>query len=158
MTGEWLLRCPHPRSRVQAVCQPVALDPKLDIDHLVPAGETLESLILTATEQRGGHRFYTITSVPHEDAAVVWGKEVLIVRDDYVLMEQQFWDQDGILVKKLEATEVKQMGGRSVASILRMGDIDSPEEWTQLTISQIEFDIELPAQMFTLSNLRNPRQ
>jgi outer membrane protein TolC len=32
--------------------QPVALDPKLDIDHLVPAGETLESLILTATEQR----------------------------------------------------------------------------------------------------------
>ncbi len=32
--------------------QPVALDPELDIDHLVPAGETLESLILTATEQR----------------------------------------------------------------------------------------------------------
>ena len=31
---------------------PVALDPELDIDHLVPAGETLESLILTATEQR----------------------------------------------------------------------------------------------------------
>jgi outer membrane protein TolC len=31
---------------------PVALDPELDIDHLVPTGETLESLILTATEQR----------------------------------------------------------------------------------------------------------
>jgi outer membrane protein len=32
--------------------QSVALDPELEIDHLVPAGETLESLILTATEQR----------------------------------------------------------------------------------------------------------
>ena len=113
---------------------------------------------LTKTEEIEGHTYYIVTSIPHEDAAVVWGKEVLVVRDDYVLMEQQFWDQDGILVKKLEATEVKQMGGRSVASILRMGDIDSPDEWTQLTISQIEFDIELPAQMFTLSNLRNPRQ
>jgi outer membrane protein len=32
--------------------QPVSLDPNLDIDGLVPAGESLESLILTATQQR----------------------------------------------------------------------------------------------------------
>ena len=32
--------------------QPVALDPELLIDHLVPAGNTLDSLILTASEQR----------------------------------------------------------------------------------------------------------
>ena len=32
--------------------QTVALDPKLDIDRLVPPGETLESLIMTATQQR----------------------------------------------------------------------------------------------------------
>ena len=113
---------------------------------------------LTNTGESEGHTFYTITSIPHEDAAVVWGKEVLVVRDDFVLMEQQYWDQDGILVKKLEATEVKQMGGRSVASVIRMGDVESPDEWTKLSISEIEFDIELPAQMFTLSNLRNPRQ
>jgi outer membrane lipoprotein-sorting protein len=114
--------------------------------------------MLSETEAIEGHTFYTITSIPHEDAAVVWGKEVLVVRDDFVLMEQQFWDQDGILVKKLEATEVREMGGRAVASVIRMGDIGSPDEWTQLSISEIEFDIALPEQMFTLSNLRNPRQ
>ena len=32
--------------------QPVSLDPNLDIDGLVPAGESLESLILMATQQR----------------------------------------------------------------------------------------------------------
>jgi outer membrane protein TolC len=32
--------------------QPVSLDPELDIDGLVPAGESLESLILMATQQR----------------------------------------------------------------------------------------------------------
>ena len=113
---------------------------------------------LTATEQRGDHTVYTITSIPHEDAAVVWGKEVLVVRDDHVLLEQQFWDQDGVLVKKLEALEVAEMGGRAVARVLRMGHVDKPGEWTQLTTESVEFDLDLPANLFTLSNLRNPRQ
>ena len=113
---------------------------------------------LSATQQRDGHTVYTITSVPHEEAAVVWGKEVLVVRDDYVLLEQQFWDQDGGLVKKLEALEVAEMGGRPVARVLRMVHVDKPEEWTQLTTESVEFDLDLPANLFTLSNLRNPRQ
>ena len=45
-------RAAYNRFLNRALEAPVALDPELDIDHLVPAGETLESLILTATEQR----------------------------------------------------------------------------------------------------------
>jgi outer membrane lipoprotein-sorting protein len=113
---------------------------------------------LLKVEEVDGHVYYTISSVPHEDAAVVWGKEILIVRDDYVLMEQQFWDQDGILVKSMKTLEVREMGGRAVARVMRMGKVDSPEEWTQLTANAIEFDLELPDSLFTLSSLRNPRQ
>jgi outer membrane lipoprotein-sorting protein len=113
---------------------------------------------LSGTAERDGHRFYTITSIPHEDAAVVWGKEVLTIRDDYVLMEEQFWDQDGLLVKSLQTLEVAVMGGRPVARVMRMGKIDTPDEWTQLTAEHIEFDLDLPDSLFTLSNLRNPRQ
>ena len=113
---------------------------------------------LLKVEEVDGHVYYTISSVPHEDAAVVWGKEILIVRDDYVLMEQQFWDQDGILVKSMKTLEVKEMCGRAVARVMRMGKVDSPEEWTQLTANAIEFDLELPDSLFTLSSLRNPRQ
>jgi outer membrane lipoprotein-sorting protein len=113
---------------------------------------------LAGREERDGHVYYTISSVPHEDAAVVWGKEVLVVRDDYVLIEQQFWDQDNILVKSMKTLEVEEMGGRSVARVMRMGKVDSPDEWTQLTANSIEFDLDLPDNLFTLSNLRNPRQ
>ena len=113
---------------------------------------------LVGTEERDGHVYYTVSSVPHEEAAVVWGKEVLTVRDDYVLMEQQFWDQDGVLVKSMKTLEVVEMGGRAVAKVMRMGKVDTPGEWTQLTANSIEFDLELPANLFTLSNLRNPRQ
>ena len=113
---------------------------------------------LTGRVEQDGHVLYIITSVPHEEAAVVWGKEVLTVRDDFVLMEQQFWDQDGILVKTLKTLEVEEMDGRPVARVMRMGKIDTPGEWTQLTANHIKFDVELPETLFTLSNLRNPRQ
>jgi len=113
---------------------------------------------LITTEERDGHVYYTISSVPHEEAAVVWGKEVLTVRDDYVLMEQQFWDQDDVLVKSMKTLEVVEMGGRAVARVMRMGKVDMPGEWTQLTANSIEFDLELADNLFTLSNLRNPRQ
>jgi outer membrane lipoprotein-sorting protein len=113
---------------------------------------------LIGQEERDGHTFYTVASVPHEDAAVVWGKEVLIVRDDYVLMEQQFWDQDGVLVKSMKTLDVQMMGGRAVARVMQMGKLDTPDEWTRLTANSIEFNLELPDNLFTLSNLRNPRQ
>ncbi len=112
---------------------------------------------LVGHEERDGHIYYTISSVPHEDAAVVWGKEVYTIRDDYVLMEQQFWDQDGVLVKAMKTLEVVEMGGRAVARVMRMGKVDTPDAWTQMTANSIEFDLELPDKLFTLSNLRNPR-
>lgn len=110
------------------------------------------------TRQQDGHTIYVIESIPHEDAAVVWGREVLTIRDDYVLTEQQFWDQDNILVKTMKALEIKQLGGRTVASIIRMGKQDAPDEWTQMSVQDIKFDQDHTDSLFTLSNLRNPRQ
>jgi len=105
-----------------------------------------------------GHTVYVIESVPHEEAAVVWGREVLSVRDDWVLLEQQFWDQDGNLVKTLKALELAEMSGRVVATVMRMSKEGQPDEWTELTTADVEFDLDLPPNLFTLSNLRNPRQ
>jgi len=113
---------------------------------------------LTAEAEQDGHRIYTIEAIPHEDAAIVWGKQVLKIRDDFVLLQEQYWDQDGILVKVMQTREVSEMGGRSVARILRMGKLETPQEWTEMTVSAIEFDLDLPASTFTLSSLRNPRQ
>ncbi len=105
-----------------------------------------------------GHTVYVIESLPHEDAAVVWGKKVLLIRDDYLLLEDQYWDQDGVLVKVLKTLNIAEMGGRSVAQRQRMEKTEQPGQWTEVSISAVEFDVELSPNLFTLSNLRNPRQ
>lgn len=113
---------------------------------------------LLEQREHEGRTVYVIESVPHEEAAVVWGKEILSIRDDWVLLEQQYWDQDGILVKTLQALEIRELSGRNVATVMRMSRQDSPREWTELSTARVEFDIDLPENLFTLSNLRNPRQ
>jgi outer membrane lipoprotein-sorting protein len=100
---------------------------------------------------------YTIRSVPHEEAAVVWGKEVLTIRADHVVLEHAFYDQDGQVVKTLKTLEIGDMGGRTIATRQRMQKADEPGEWTEIAVLEVEYDLELRDSLFTLSNLRNPR-
>ena len=127
-----------------------------DISKSTDIIDQYEHTLLDSREQ-DGHTVYVIQSVPLEDAAIVWGKEILSVRDDFVLLQQEFWDQDGVLVKSLQTSAIKQMGGRPVATIMRMQQVDKPGQWTEIQVQNVEFDIELSRTLFTLSNLRNPR-
>lgn len=110
---------------------------------------------LVKLSEHDGHQVYVIQSIPHEDAAVVWGREVLRIRDDWVMLERQFWDQQDVLVKTLKSLEIRALSGRNVATVLRMVKEDTPDEWTEVRTT-VEFDVELPANLFTMSNLRNP--
>ncbi len=112
---------------------------------------------LLSESEVDGYVTYEVESIPHEDAAVVWGKEVLVVRSDNVLIEHRFYDQDGELVKALRTLQINEMGGRTVATQQRMEKVDAPDEWTEIIVDAIEFDVELSDKVFTLSNLRNPR-
>jgi len=112
---------------------------------------------LVSTESSEGHKVYVIQSIPKEDAPVVWGKEVLHIRDDYVMLQHTFYDQDMQPVKRMKTSKVGMMGGRMVAIHERMAKLETPNEYTEITIIKAKFDIKVPESMFTLSNLRNPR-
>jgi len=104
-----------------------------------------------------GITVYDIQSIPHEDAAVVWGREVMKIREDHVVLEHAFFDQDGELVKKLVSLEIEEMGGRTIAKRQRMVKAEEPNEWTEISVNAVEYEIDLKDSLFTLSNLRNPR-
>lgn len=108
-------------------------------------------------EEIDGVTIYDIQSIPNEDAAVVWGSELLRIREDHVVLQHAFYDQDGELVKILKTMEVAEMGGRVIAKRQRMNKADEPDEWTEIQVNEVEYELELKDSLFTLSNLRNPR-
>jgi hypothetical protein len=112
---------------------------------------------LLGAEEADGMTVYEIRAVPHEQAAVVWGREELLIREDHVVLEHRFYDQDGELVKALETLAIEEMGGRTIASRQRMARADAPEEWTEIAVNSVEYEIDIRDSVFTLSNLRNPR-
>jgi len=112
---------------------------------------------LTGTELSGGHTVYVIEAIPKRGKPIVWGKQILRVRDDYVLMGQQFFDQNGTLVREMEADRIGNLGGRPYPVQLTMRSLDKPGQFTRITTQSAEFGISLPGYLFTRSNLQNPR-
>ncbi|AFV00344.2 outer membrane lipoprotein-sorting protein [Simiduia agarivorans] len=112
---------------------------------------------LIGQAEQDGMKIYTIEARPHEHAAVVWGKEVLTVRADHLLLAHDFYDQSDLLIKSLRTTEIKSLGGRLLPSIQRITNAEAPEEWTEIRLEQVRFNEAMPDWLFTQSNLRNPR-
>jgi len=113
---------------------------------------------ILSSEEVDGITTFEIESIPHEDAAVVWGREVLSIRDDHVVTTHKFYDQDGELVKTLTSLEIGEMGGRVVAKRQRMSKVETPDEWTEIQVVSVDYEVELKDSLFTLSNFRDPRE
>ena len=113
---------------------------------------------LTGREQADGHVVYVIEALPKPDAATVWGKQVMRIRDDGVLLGEDYYDQDMRLVKSMHTRTVAELGGRQYPVVMNMHKAGSGDEWTRIRAEQGRFDIPVPAALLTKSNLRNPRK
>lgn len=105
----------------------------------------------------GGHRTYIIESIPKRGKPIVWGKQILTIRDDYVVLRQEFYDQAGNLVRSMVTDRVRVFGGRPYPAVMTMSGTENPNDWTRVTTQSIEFGVDHPSYLFTRSNLQNPR-
>jgi hypothetical protein len=114
-------------------------------------------LHIVGEETQEGHEVYVIEATPHPNAPVTWGKERVKIRDDHLLLEETFFDQDLKPVKTLKATEIGPLGGKTYVTGMRMEQLEEAGHWTDLTYRRARFGLDLPASLFTQANLRNPR-
>ena len=56
---------------------------------------------ITGTEIYDGKKVYVIKSMPKPEAPVVWGMQKLKIREDHILLSQEFYDEDLKLVKAM---------------------------------------------------------
>ena len=103
-----------------------------------------------------GHKVYVIDSPAKPRAPVIWGKLRFEIRDDNVLLQEEFFDEDGVLVKTLDTLKIKTMDGRVLPAVMKIYPADAEDEYTRLKIDEIEFDLDLPPHLFTQSALKNP--
>ena len=106
------------------------------------------------TEERDGHTVYTLDMIPRDDAPVVWGKETLVLRDDYVTLSQTFYDQELEPVKRMETLTVGTLGGRTFALAMRMQSVGKADSWTEIRYLAADFDATVDDSLFTTFALR----
>ena len=114
-------------------------------------------LSIVGTTVEDGHTLYTIDAFPHDDAPVVWGKETMVVRDDYVMLSQTFFDQSLTPIKRLETQRVAELGGRNIGVLMRMSNLEEPQEWTEIEYVEADFDANIADRKFTLFSLTSGR-
>ncbi len=112
---------------------------------------------LVATETAEGHTVYVIKSMPNPGAPVVWGMQMLKIRDDHVLLSQEFFDEDLQPVKKLTASDIQMLGGRMFPKIWKMQEHGADDQYTLLRYERLAFLDDLPERLFTLQELKTNR-
>lgn len=109
---------------------------------------------LEGTESHEGKTVYVIRSEPRPMAPVIWGMQRLRIREDHVLLEQVFFDEDRKPVKRLSADSIQMMSGRMFPRRMTMRKVDEPNAFTAVEYTEIEFLDSLPDSLFTITSLK----
>ena len=105
-----------------------------------------------------GRDCYQIEMIPKEDAAVVWGKVHLwIDKKDYLQLRGEYFDEDGDLVNVMQASDIRQLGGRTLPTRMEMIPVEKKGHKTVLIYNNMVFDADISDQFFTVQNMKRVR-
>jgi outer membrane lipoprotein-sorting protein len=106
--------------------------------------------------ERDGTAVWQFTLTPFPEAAVVWGRIELEVRQqDLMPTWQRYYDEEGALVRTLTFADYRDLGGRRVPVRMEMKPLDTPGEYTRVSYDDLLFDVPLDDDFFSLHRLRN---
>ncbi len=102
-----------------------------------------------------GESIVVITCFPNPNAAVVWGKVVVVVRtSDYLPLETRYYKENGQLARRLTFSRFEKHGGRLIPTKMTMVPVTKKGHRTEITYAWIEFDAAVPDSTFTVASLR----
>lgn len=87
-----------------------------------------------------------------------WARIEVLVSDDRLPVEERHYDRKGRLARTMAFDEVKRLGGRSLPTHITLVPADSPDQRTEMRYLDIEFDVPMPDDTFSLSRLERARQ
>ncbi len=105
--------------------------------------------------ERDGRQVMEFTLTPKPDAAVVWGKRVLLVQKNPLLpLHEEYFDEDGKVARTLDFSDVKTLGGQPRPATLTLTPADKPGEYTRIDYQELELNVPVDPGLFSLSSLK----
>jgi outer membrane lipoprotein-sorting protein len=126
-------------------------------DDLVKQSRMAEDYTFSITFEgmKDGKEIIEVTCLPNKEAAVVWGKvEVVVYADDYLPLRMIYYDEDLLLSRTLEFTNIELMDGKMIPTKMNMIPIDEPGESTTVKWEEIQFDVAIDDDFFSLRKLQ----
>jgi outer membrane lipoprotein-sorting protein len=113
---------------------------------------------LIGEEKIEGYDCYKLELIPKPEAGVVWGKIITwVVKEKYLKVKTDYYDEDGTLVKAFNGSDEKKMGGRNIFAHWEMVPYDKPGNKTILDYDEIKFNIKIDESFFSEQNMKRVR-
>lgn len=110
---------------------------------------------LLGKEKIEGYDCYKIELIPHEDAAVVWGKIIMWVSDkDLLWLKAEYYDEDNDLVNTEILSDIKKMDDRIMPTHLEMIPADKPGQKTIMIFENTKFNRPIKESFFSIQNMK----
>jgi hypothetical protein len=87
-----------------------------------------------------------------------WARIEMLVSDERLPVEERHYDRKGRLARTMHFDEVKVLGGRRLPAHIALVPADSVGQRTEMRYLDIQFDIPLPDDTFSLSRLEQTRK
>ena len=126
-------------------------------DDLVKQSRMAEDYTFSITFEgmNDGKEIIEITCLPNKEAAVVWGKvEVVVYADDYLPLRMIYYDEDLLLSRTLEFTNIEMMDGKMIPTMMNMIPTDEPGESTTVKWEEVQFDVTIDDEFFSMRKLQ----
>ena len=124
----------------------------------------IDSLVIDYTqtilgeETIEGYETYQVELLPLPEAPVVWGRVVLwIAKSEYFMLRAEYYDEDGELINRQTASDVKMMDDRRIPTRMVMEDAKKPGHRTIMITESADFHFDVDESFFSQQQMRTVR-
>ena len=119
----------------------------VDYDHQIVTDETIDN-----------DPSWVIDAFAKPDAPVVWNKVRLwISKESYLQRKVEFYDEFDELINTMSTFDIKQLGGRAIATRMEMIPADKPGNKTEMITHQAQFNFVIDDGFFSQRQMKKLR-
>ncbi|MCP5076584.1 MAG: outer membrane lipoprotein-sorting protein [Psychromonas sp.] len=110
---------------------------------------------MISSEIIDGDNSFVIDAFAKPDAPVVWSKiRLWVSKGSYLQRKVEFYDEFDELINTMQTFDIKELGGRKIATRMQMIPADKPNQKTEMITHQAQFNFEISESFFSQSQMK----